>query len=226
MSMSPNAEINGNSTDWIRDLVYLAFPEGESRERALLDLVKQFAKMDPQDPEWLRYRLSIVECRAMENVANRLVESANAQERLRGVTREISDFTSRELKVTIQNATTDTRQLLEDVQANLHDAIAGDAILKTYIEETRDKFGAVIGTIMESQLGRALEISQSKMELWVTGKLNDSVKQAEGALSLVTRDFRIKLFGAWSSLLWGVFAAGLIAAGGLLAGGFWLGKHW
>jgi len=45
---------------WIRDLVYLAFPEGEARERVLFDLVKQFAKMDPEDPEWLRYKLSVV----------------------------------------------------------------------------------------------------------------------------------------------------------------------
>jgi TctA family transporter len=78
------------------------------------------------------------------------------------------------LKVTVQNVTAETRQLLEDVQANLHDAIAGEAILRSYTEETREKFGVVIGKIMEAQLGRALEISQSKMDLWVTGKLNDS----------------------------------------------------
>jgi hypothetical protein len=79
---------------------------------------------------------------------------------------------------------------------------------------------------MEAQLGRALEISQSKMEMWVTGKLNDSVKLAESVLGAVTRDFRIRLFGAWSSLLWGVFAAGLLAGGALFAGGFWLGRNW
>ncbi|UWZ85118.1 hypothetical protein [Occallatibacter riparius] len=214
------------STDWIRDLVYLAFPEGDARERVLLDLIQQFAKMDPQDPEWLRYKLTVVECRAMENIAAGLVASAAAQDRLRGVTREISDFAARELKVTVQNAAAETRQLLEDVQANLHDAIAGEAILKSYTEETRERFGIVIARIMEAQLGRALEISQAKMELWVTSKLNDSIKQAEGALAAVTRDFRVKLFGAWSSLLWGVFAAGLLAGVGLLAGGFWLGRHW
>ena len=174
-----------------------------SRESgSCFDLVQQFAKMDPHDPEWLRYKLSVVECRAMENMAARLVESAAAQERLRGVTREIADFTARELKVTVQNATAETRQLLEDVQANLHDAIAGEAILKSYTEETREKFGVVIAQIMEAQLGRALEISQSKMDTWVTGKLNDSIKLAEGALGAVTRDFRVRLFGAWSGLLW------------------------
>ncbi len=175
---SSSAELKTSSTDWIRDLVYLAFPEGEARERVLFDLIQQFAKMDPQDPEWLRYKLTVVECRAMENVAARLVESAAAQDRLRGVTREIADFTARELKVTVQSATAETRQLLEDVQANLHDAIAGEAILKNYTEETRKQFGVVIAHIMEAQLGRALEISQSKMESWVAGKLTESIKLA------------------------------------------------
>src|SRR4051794_24821539 len=73
MSAHTASDSNGNSTDWIRDLVSLAFPEGESRERVLIDLVRQFAKMDPEDPEWLRYKLSVVECRAMENIAGRLV---------------------------------------------------------------------------------------------------------------------------------------------------------
>ena len=223
---SSTAELKTSSTDWIRDLVYLAFPQGDARERVLFDLVQQFAKMDPHDPEWLRYRLTVVECRALENVAAGLVASAAAQDRLRGVTREISDFAAREVKVTVQNAAAETRQLLEDVQANLHDAIAGEAILKSYTEETREKFGVVIAQIMEAQLGRALEISQAKMETWMTGRLNDSIKLAEGALGAVTRDFRVRLFGAWSSLLWSVFAAGLLAGVGLLAGGFWLGRHW
>ena len=150
---SSAAELKTSSTDWIRDLVYLAFPEGEARERVLFDLIQQFAKMDPQDPEWLRYKLTVVECRAMENVAARLVESAAAQDRLRGVTREIADFTARELKVTVQSATAETRQLLEDVQANLHDAIAGEAILKSYTEETREKFGVVIAQNHGSAVG-------------------------------------------------------------------------
>ena len=64
MSTVPAAPANDNS-GWIRDLVYLAFPEGEARERVLFDLVKQFAKMDPEDPEWLRYKLSIVECQGV-----------------------------------------------------------------------------------------------------------------------------------------------------------------
>lgn len=79
---------------------------------------------------------------------------------------------------------------------------------------------------MEAQLGRALEISQAKMESWVTGKLNDSIKLAEGSLGALTRGFRVRLLGAWSGLLWSVFPAGLLASAGLLACGFWLGRQW
>ena len=53
-------------------------------------------------------------------------------------------------------AAAETRQLLEDVQANLHDAIAGEAILKSYTEETRERFVIMIAQIMEAQPGRAL----------------------------------------------------------------------
>src|SRR5271167_64254 len=119
---------------WIRDLVYLAFPEGEARERALFDLIKQFSKMDPEDPEWLRYKLNVVECRAMENMARALNEAATEQAKLRGVTREMA----------------------EDVQLSLHDAISGEAILKSYTDETRQQFAAVIKEIVEGTLLRAL----------------------------------------------------------------------
>ena len=94
---------------WIRDLVYLAFPEGEARERVLFDLVKQFSKMDPEDPEWLRYKLNIVECKAMENMARALNEAATEQAKLRGVTREMADFASTQIRGTIENAASQTR---------------------------------------------------------------------------------------------------------------------
>jgi hypothetical protein len=54
---------------WIRDLVCLAFSEGEARERVLFDLAQLFSKTAPEYLEWLRYRLSAVECHALENVA-------------------------------------------------------------------------------------------------------------------------------------------------------------
>ena len=87
--MSKTPILVTDKTAWIRDLVFLAFPQGEARERVLVDLVQQFSKMDPEDPEWLRYKLSIVECRALENVARGLNDAAAEQARLRGVPREL-----------------------------------------------------------------------------------------------------------------------------------------
>jgi hypothetical protein len=211
---------------WIRDLVYLAFPEGEARERVLFDLVKQFSKMDPEDPEWLRYKLSVVECRALENVARGLNDAAAEQARLRGVTREIADYAATQMKGTIEEAGLTTRQLLEDVQASLHDSIAGEAILKCYTEETRQQFAAVIKTIIENTLTRALTLSQERMNEWVKSTLEQFVREAQNALVLATAGFRAKLGGAWGRLLWACFGGGLVAAALLMACGFWLGRNW
>jgi hypothetical protein len=211
---------------WIRDLVYLAFPEGEARERVLFDLVQQFSKMDPEDPEWLRYKLSVVECRALENVARGLNDAAAEQARLRSVTREIADFAATQMKGSIEEAGATTRQLLEDVQASLHESIVGGAILKCYTEETRQQFAAVIRTVIEDSLMRALTLSQERMDDWVKKTLEQSIREAQNALASVTADFRVKLGGAWGRLLWACFGGGLIAGGLLLAGGFWLGRNW
>jgi hypothetical protein len=210
---------------WIRDLVYLAFPEGEARERVLFDLVKQFSKMDPEDPEWLRYKLSVVECKAMENMGRSLTEAAAEQSRLRGVTREMADFASTQIRGTIESATSQTRQLLEDVQLSLHDAISGEAILKSYTEETRHQFAAVIRQLIEDTLLKALTLSQHRMDEWMTGTLERSVRDAQKSLAAVTTEFRAKLGGAWGQLLWGCIGGGILAAVLLVAGGFWLGKH-
>jgi hypothetical protein len=223
MSTIPSAATDKSA--WIRDLVYLAFPEGEARERVLFDLVKQFSKMDPEDPEWLRYKLSVVECRALENVARGLNDAAAEQARLRGVTREIADYAATQMKGTIEEAGVTTRQLLEDVQASLHDSIAGEAILKCYTEETRHQFAAVIRTIIESSLAQALATSQKQMDGWLKGSLDGAIRSAQDSLSAVTRDFRVKLLGAWSYLFWSVFACGLLCGLALLFVGYWLGKH-
>jgi hypothetical protein len=221
----PAAQANDNS-GWIRDLVYLAFPEGEARERVLFDLVKQFSKMDPEDPEWLRYKLSVVECRALENVARGLNDAAAEQAKLRGVTREIADYAATQMKGAIEEAGLTTRQLLEDVQASLHDSIAGDTILKCYTEETRQQFGSVIHAIIGDTLTRALTLSQERMDDWMRKTLEQSIREAQKALASATTDFRMKLGGAWGRLLWACFGGGLIAGALLLAGGFWLGRNW
>jgi len=224
--MSATPVLAPDKTAWIRDLVFLAFPEGEARERILMDLVQQFSKMDPEDPEWLRYKLSIVECRALENTARSLTEAATEQARLRGVTREIADFAATQIKGSIDSAAQTTRQLLEDVQASLHEAIAGEAILKSYTEETRKQFGAVVKAIIEDTLGRALTLSQERMDEWFKKTLEHSMAETQKALTAANSEFKNKLTGAWGRLIWACIGGGLIAGVILLAGGFWLGRNW
>jgi hypothetical protein len=142
------------------------------------------------------------------------------------VTREIADYSATQLKCTIENAASNTRQLLEDVQLSLHDAVSGDAILKSYTDETRQQFASVIKAIIEDTLKRALALSQQRMDEWVRAELDASIREARKSLAAVTTDFRVKLGGAWGQLLWGCIGAGLVAAGLLFAGGFWLGRHW
>ncbi|MGA7829425.1 MAG: hypothetical protein WCA21_00510 [Terracidiphilus sp.] len=224
MSTAPLAA--NDKSAWIRDLVYLAFPEGEARERVLFDLVKQFAKMDPEDPEWRRYKLSVVECRALENVARGLNDAATEQARLRGVTREIADFAATQMKGSIDSAAQATRQLLEDVQVSLHEAIAGDAILKSYSEETRKHFATVIKSLIDDALTRALTVVHGRMDEWVKKTLEFSMAEAQKALSAANDDFKSRLTGVWGRLLWASIGGGLMAGAFLLAGGFWLGRNW
>ena len=101
----------------------------------------------------------MVECRALENVARALNDAAAEQARLRGVTREIADYAATQMKRTIEEAKVTPRQLLEDVQASLHDSNAGEAILKCYTEEMWQQFATVICTIIESSLAQALATS-------------------------------------------------------------------
>src|SRR3984893_6749093 len=103
----------------------------------------------------------------MENMARALNEAATEQARLRGVTREMADFAATQIRGTIESAASQSRQMLEDVQLSLHDAISGDAILKTYTDETRQQFGAVIKEITEDTVVRALTLSQHRMDEWM-----------------------------------------------------------
>ena len=206
--------------------MFLAFPEGEARERVLIDLVQQFSKMDPEDPEWLRYKLSIVECRALENLGRSLTDAALEQARLRGVTREIADFAATQIKGSIDSAAQTTRQLLEDLQASLHESIAGDAILKSYSEETRKHFAAVIKLLLDDALTRAVIVAHGRMDEWVKKTLEHSMAEAQMALTAANKDFKDKLNGIWGWLLWACLGGGLLAGGLLLAGGFWLGRNW
>ena len=89
-----------------------------------------------------------------------------------------------------------------------------------------DLFASVIKQIIEDALVRALSLSQQRMDEWMKGTLDNSVREAQKSLGSVTTDFRVKLAGAWGHLLWGCFGGGVLAGSLLLVSGFWLGRHW
>ena len=138
----------------------------------------------------------------------------------------MADFASTQIRGTIESAALQTRQLLEDVQLSLHDAISGEAVLKTYTDETRQQFAAVIKQIIEDTLVRALTLSQQRMDEWMKGTLDNSIRDAHKSLAAVTTDFQVKLGAAWGQLLWGCIGGGVLAGVLLLVGGFWVGRHW
>jgi hypothetical protein len=60
------------------------------------------------------------------------------------------------------------------------------------------------------------------MDGWLKDAVDGTIRNAQGALVAVTRDFRVKLLGARSYLLWSVFAGGFLCGFGLLFLGYCL----
>jgi hypothetical protein len=85
---------------------------------------------------------------------------------------------------------------------------AGEAILKCYTDESQQQLAGVIRTIIESSLAQALARSQKQFDGWMKGVLDGTIRNAQDGMVAVTADFRVKLLGAWSYLLWNVFAWG------------------
>ncbi len=83
-----------------------------------------------------------------------------------------------------------TRQLLEDVQASLHEAIAGDAILKSYSEETQKHFATIIKSPIDDALTRPLTVAQGRMDEWVKKTLDHSMAEGQKALTAANDDSR------------------------------------
>ena len=77
------------------------------------------------------------------------------------------------------------------------------------IQRSGQQFAAVIRTIIDSSLAQTPATSQKQIDGWLKGALDGAIRKAQDALVAVTRNFRGKLLGARSYLLWSVFAVGL-----------------
>jgi len=59
---------------------------------------------------------------------------------------------------------------------SLHEAIAGDATLKTYPEETRKHFVTVIKSLIDDALTLALNLAHGRMDEWLKKTLDHPVE--------------------------------------------------
>ncbi len=166
--------------------MYLAFPEGEARERVLFDLIKQFSKMDPEDPEWLRYKLSVVEEAARsKNVARGLNDAAAEQARLRSVTREIAGLRGHSDEGDHRRGRgNDAGNCVGRCPRGPVSMIPSRERQFSGVtpEETRHQFGGVIRAIIESSsAAQALATSQKQMDGWLKGALDGAIRDAQDA---------------------------------------------
>ena len=84
------------------------------------------------------------------------------------------------------------------------------------------------GTVQPAII-KSTTLITDRLESWAEGVLDQQLTKMSGAvnatLKSVTRDFRVRLYGAWSGLLWAMVGGGVIAGLTLFMAGFYLGKH-
>jgi hypothetical protein len=212
-----------DKVEWLQDIL-TCLPDEATRQRFLLRL-NSFTNVSPKDPLFGTLDAMGLLTLAFRDLVTRFgsttVEFRGVQARVR----ESVDIAERNLKSVVSAAGHDTQQLLEDVRKELREAISSEAIVKAYDEETRKQFGLVVQGLMQKQLETATALITAQMEKWVEDSVQRSVQQVNVALAAATKDFRVRLYGAWSGLLWAMLGGGAIAALGLFFCGYWLGRH-
>src|SRR5262249_10358582 len=100
---------------------------------------------------------------------------------------------------------------------------------KSYREATRKRFVELIDGRVRPEIKNATTLITDRRERGAEGVLDQQLTKMSGALNAtlpsVTRDFRVRLYGAWSGLLWAMVGGGVIAGLIMFMTGFYLGKH-
>lgn len=209
--------------EWLQD-VLTCLPDDSTRERFLLRL-SSFTNVSPKDPLFGTLDAMGLLTLAFRDLVGKFGETTSEFRGVQSRVRESVDIAERNLKTLVSGASHEAQQLLEDLRKELRDRISSEAIVKTYDEETRKQFGLVIQGLMQKQLETATGLITAQMEKWVEESVQRSVQQVNVALTAATKDFRVRLYGAWSGLLWAMLGGGAIAALGLFFSGYWLGRH-
>lgn len=209
--------------EWLQD-VLTCLPDEATRQRFLLRL-NSFTNVSPKDPLFGTLDAMGLLTLAFRNLVTSFGSTTAEFRGVQARVRESVDIAERNLKSVVSAAGHETQQLLEDVRKELRESISSEAIVKAYDEETRKQFGFVIQGLMQKQLETATGLITAQMEKWVEENVQRSVQQVNVALTAATKDFRVRLYGAWSGLLWAMLGGGAIAALGLFFCGYWLGRH-
>jgi len=149
----------------------------------------------------------------------KLVEQAHA------TLKQLKDEIQRQGEMTIDT----TRQTLEDMRQEVSANLSSENVVKAYEEATRKRFVEVMDSTVQPAITKSTTLITNRLESWAEGVLDQHLTKMSGAvnrtLMSVTRDFRVRLYGAWSGLLWAMVGGGVIAGLIMFMAGFYLGKH-
>lgn len=243
----PNGSESFNKLEWLQDVAALIEPE--ARERFLLRIAT-FQQVNPRDPLFATLDAMGLLTLAYQKVPDQIAKSMEDARTIEATVASSLEATKQaaagiqqsvdkaqtvlnQLREEIQRhgeaSIAATRQALEDMRAEVSASIASDNVVIAYEEATRRRFTEVIDGTIQPGITKATTLITKLLEEWLNGtvdqlfgKMSSNVNQT---LTSVTRDFRVRLYGAWSGLLWAMLGGGLIAGMALFLAGYYLGKH-
>jgi hypothetical protein len=137
----------------------------------------------------------------------------------------LKDEIQRQGDITIET----TRQALGDMRQEVSANVCSENVVNAYEEVTRKRFGEVIDGTVQPAITKSTTLITNRLESWAEGVLDRQLTKMSSAvnatLTSVTRDFRVRLYGAWSGLLWAMLGGGVIAGLIMFMAGYYLGKH-
>jgi len=153
------------------------------------------------------------------------VEMQKVVEQAQATMQQLKAEIQRQGEITIEA----TRQALEDMRHEVSANLSSENVVDAYEEATRKRFAEVIDRTVQPAITKSTTLITNRLENWAEGVLDQQLTKMTGAvnatLASVTRDFRVRLYGAWSGLLWAMLGGGVIAALILFMAGYYLGEH-
>jgi len=242
-----NGDDGFNKVEWLQDVAALIEPE--ARERFLLRLAT-FQQVNPRDPHFAmldamglltlafqrlptQIAKSVDQAQAIsEHVTTSVAASKNAaaeiqqlMEQAHVTLKQLKDEVQRQGEITIET----TRQVLEDMRQAVSVSMSSEHVVRAYEEATRQRFREVIDGTVQPAITKSTTLITNRLETWAEGILDQQLAKMSSAvnatLTSVTRDFRVRLYGAWSGLLWAMLGGGVIAGLILFMAGYYLGSH-